>query len=93
MAALKEVSAGDMAGVLDWIEDEAVSTYFVSFKSPSIFEAGAGIALNDTFVKLVSLQVLQRFPSGRGLARLRRGHEGACRGRAGGTAKGPGRHF
>merc|ERR1719278_2115610 len=54
VAAVKEAAAGDMAGVLDWTEDEVVSTDFVSCKSSSIFDIGAGIALNDNFVKLVT---------------------------------------
>merc|ERR1719158_482287 len=54
VAAVKEAAAGDMAGVLDWTEDEVVSTDFVSCKSSSIFDVGAGIALNDNFVKLVT---------------------------------------
>jgi len=54
VAAIKEAAAGDMAGVLDWTDEEVVSTDFVSCKSSSIFDIGAGIALNDNFVKLVS---------------------------------------
>merc|ERR1719415_322299 len=54
VAAIKEAAAGDMAGVLDWTDEEVVSTDFVSCKSSSIFDVGAGIALNDNFVKLVS---------------------------------------
>jgi glyceraldehyde 3-phosphate dehydrogenase len=54
VAAVKEAAAGDMKGVLDWTEDEVVSTDFVSCKSSSIFDINAGIALSDTFVKLVS---------------------------------------
>merc|ERR1712093_425068 len=54
VAAIKEYCAGPMKGVLDWTEDEVVSTDFVSCKSSSIFDVGAGISLNDTFVKLVS---------------------------------------
>merc|ERR1712037_994670 len=54
VAAIKEAAAGDMAGILDWTEDEVVSTDFVSCKSSSIFDVGAGIALNDQFVKLVT---------------------------------------
>jgi len=54
VAAIKEAAAGDMKGVLDWTEDEVVSTDFVSCKSSSIFDVGAGIALSDNFVKLVS---------------------------------------
>merc|ERR1712048_1281546 len=51
VAAVKEAAAGPMAGVLDWTEDEVVSTDFVSCKSSSIFDVQAGIALNDNFVK------------------------------------------
>jgi glyceraldehyde 3-phosphate dehydrogenase len=52
--AIKEAAAGDMKGVLDWTDEEVVSTDFISCKSSSIFDIGAGIALSDTFVKLVS---------------------------------------
>jgi len=54
VAAVKEAAAGDMKGVLDWTDEEVVSTDFVSCKSSSIFDVAAGIALSDTFVKLVS---------------------------------------
>merc|ERR1711963_1286354 len=54
VAAIKEAAAGDMNGVLDWTDEEAVSTDFVTCKSSSIFDVGAGISLNDTFVKLVT---------------------------------------
>merc|ERR1712003_542029 len=54
VAAIKAAAEGDMKGVLDWTADEVVSTDFVTCKSSSIFDVGAGIALNDTFVKLVS---------------------------------------
>merc|ERR1711885_114612 len=54
VAAVKEAAAGPMNGVLDWTDEEVVSTDFVSCKSSSIFDVGAGIALNDTFVKLVA---------------------------------------
>merc|ERR1711982_255059 len=52
--AVKKAAAGDMAGILDWTEDEVVSTDFVTCKSSSIVDINAGIALSDTFVKLVS---------------------------------------
>jgi glyceraldehyde 3-phosphate dehydrogenase len=54
VAAIKEAAAGDMKGVLDWTDEEVVSTDFTTCKSSSIFDVGAGIALNDNFVKLVS---------------------------------------
>ncbi|KAL9139596.1 glyceraldehyde-3-phosphate dehydrogenase [Amphidinium carterae] len=54
VAAIKEAAAGPMKGVLDWTDEEVVSTDFVSCPSSSIFDVAAGIALNDTFVKLVS---------------------------------------
>jgi len=52
--AVKEAAAGDMKGVLDWTDEEVVSTDFVTCKSSSIFDINAGIALNDTFMKLIS---------------------------------------
>jgi len=54
VAAIKAAAAGDMKGVLDWTDEEVVSTDFVSCKASSVFDVGAGIALNDNFVKLVS---------------------------------------
>jgi glyceraldehyde 3-phosphate dehydrogenase len=54
VAAIKESAAGDMAGYLDWTDEEVVSTDFVSCKTSSIFDVKAGIALNNNFVKLVS---------------------------------------
>jgi len=54
VAAIKEAAAGDMKGVLDWTDEEVVSQDFVAHKASSIFDVQAGIALSDTFVKLVS---------------------------------------
>merc|ERR1711862_369680 len=54
VAAVKRASEEEMKGVLDWTDEEVVSTDFVSCKSSSIFDVSAGIALNDNFVKLVS---------------------------------------
>jgi len=51
---IKEAAAGPMKGVLDWTNEEVVSCDFTSHKASSIFDEKAGIALNDTFVKLVS---------------------------------------
>ena len=53
-AAMKEASEGPMAGILGYTEDEVVSTDFLGQSCTSIFDAGAGIALTDTFVKLVA---------------------------------------
>jgi len=54
VAAIKEAAAGEMKGVLDFTEDDVVSSDFITCKASSVFDKGAGIALNDTFVKLVS---------------------------------------
>merc|ERR550525_1479900 len=54
VAAVKKAADGPMKGVLDWTEDEVVSTDFVSCTMSSIFDVGAGISLSDNFVKLVS---------------------------------------
>ncbi|KAF4353833.1 hypothetical protein F8388_009992 [Cannabis sativa] len=53
-AAIKEESEGKMKGILGYTEDDVVSTDFVGDNRSSIFDAKAGIALNDKFVKLVS---------------------------------------
>merc|ERR1711976_204548 len=54
VAAVKAAAEGGMKGVLDWTDEEVVSTDFVSCKASSVFDIKAGIALNDNFVKLVS---------------------------------------
>jgi len=54
VAAVKAAADGEMKGVLAYTDEEVVSTDFVSCKDSSIFDIGAGIALTDTFVKLVS---------------------------------------
>jgi glyceraldehyde 3-phosphate dehydrogenase len=54
-AAMKAASeSGALAGVLDYTEEKVVSTDFRGRSTPSIFDAGAGIALDDTFIKVVS---------------------------------------
>lgn len=53
-AKMKEVSETTMKGVLGYTEDEVVSTDFLGDSRTSIFDAGAGIQLSDTFVKVVS---------------------------------------
>merc|ERR1712046_536110 len=54
VAKIKEAAAGEMAGVLDWTDEEVVSTDFITCKASSVFDVNAGIALNDNFVKLVT---------------------------------------
>ncbi|MFA5087930.1 MAG: type I glyceraldehyde-3-phosphate dehydrogenase [Candidatus Omnitrophota bacterium] len=53
-AAMKAASAGEMKGILGYTEDAVVSSDFIGDSRTSIFDAGAGIALNDTFVKVVA---------------------------------------
>ncbi len=50
----KAAAEGPMKGILDYTEDEVVSSDFISNPHTSIFDAKAGIALTDKFVKLVS---------------------------------------
>ena len=51
---VKAASEGPMKGVLAYTEDQVVSSDFIGCAHTSIFDAGAGIGLNDNFVKLVS---------------------------------------
>ena len=53
-AAMKAASEGPMAGILGYTEDDVVSNDFIGESCTSVFDAGAGIALTDTFVKLVA---------------------------------------
>jgi len=53
-AAMKAASEGEMKGVLGYTEEKVVSTDFRGVSMPSVFDAGAGIALDGTFVKVVS---------------------------------------
>jgi len=53
-AAMRAAAAGPLAGILGYTEDEVVSTDFLGESCTSIFDAGAGIALTDTFMKLVA---------------------------------------
>lgn len=53
-AEIKRASENEMKGVLGYTEDAVVSTDFNGAVETSIFDAAAGIALTDTFVKLVS---------------------------------------
>ncbi len=52
--AMKEASEGELKGILGYTEDAVVSSDFLGDPRTSIFDAKAGIALTDTFVKVVS---------------------------------------
>ena len=53
-AAMKAASEGEMAGVLGYTEESVVSNDFLGESNTSTFDAGAGIALTDTFVKVIA---------------------------------------
>ncbi|MEG2677994.1 MAG: type I glyceraldehyde-3-phosphate dehydrogenase, partial [Oscillospiraceae bacterium] len=53
-AAMKKASEGELKGILGYTEDAVVSSDFLGDARTSIFDATAGIALTDTFVKVVS---------------------------------------
>ena len=52
--AMKKASEGELKGILGYTEDAVVSSDFLGDPRTSIFDAKAGIALTDTFVKVVS---------------------------------------
>ncbi|HET8827833.1 MAG TPA: type I glyceraldehyde-3-phosphate dehydrogenase [Pelobium sp.] len=52
--AMKDASEGELKGILGYTEDAVVSTDFLGDARTSIFDADAGIALNDNFVKVVA---------------------------------------
>ena len=53
-AAMKKASETYLKGILEYTEDEVVSTDFIHSKSSSIYDKGSGIELNKRFFKLVS---------------------------------------
>jgi glyceraldehyde 3-phosphate dehydrogenase len=53
-AVMKAASEGELKGILGYTEDDVVSQDFLGDARTSIFDAKAGIALNDSFVKVVS---------------------------------------
>jgi len=53
-AAVKHAADNELKGILGYTEDEVVSSDFIGDSHSSIFDAKAGISLNDGFVKLVS---------------------------------------
>lgn len=52
--AIKYASENELKGILGYTEDEVVSQDFVSEPRTSVFDAGAGLALNENFYKLIS---------------------------------------
>ena len=52
--AVKAAAEGPLKGILGYTEDQVVSTDFLGDPRSSIFDADAGISLNDNFVKLIS---------------------------------------
>lgn len=52
--AMKDASEGELKGILGYTEDDVVSQDFIGDSRTSIFDAKAGIALNNNFVKVVS---------------------------------------
>ena len=52
--AMKDASEGELKGILGYTEESVVSQDFVGETRTSVFDAKAGIALTDTFVKVVS---------------------------------------
>ncbi|MBD3584352.1 type I glyceraldehyde-3-phosphate dehydrogenase [Salinimonas sp. HHU 13199] len=52
--AMKEASEGELKGILGYTEDAVVSNDFLGDARTSVFDADAGIALTDTFVKVVA---------------------------------------
>ncbi len=54
MKAMKKAADGEMKGVLQYVDDEVVSQDFVSESHTSNLDVKSGIALNDTFFKIIS---------------------------------------
>ncbi len=52
--AMKEAADGELKGVLGYTDEDVVSSDFIGEARTSVFDAGAGISLNDNFVKVVS---------------------------------------
>jgi glyceraldehyde 3-phosphate dehydrogenase len=52
--AVKDASENELKGILAYTEDDVVSTDFIGDSASSIFDAKAGIPLNENFVKLIS---------------------------------------
>ena len=53
-ASMKSASEGSLKGILGYTDEDVVSSDFIGSTYSSIYDAGAGIGLNDKFFKLVS---------------------------------------
>ena len=53
-AAMKVAASGSLNGILEYTEDEVVSSDFIHCPASSIYDAGSGIGLSDNFFKLIS---------------------------------------
>ena len=53
-AKMKEAASTSLSGILEYTEDEVVSADFIHCQASSIFDAGSGMGLNDTFFKLIA---------------------------------------
>lgn len=51
---VKEAAEGSFKGIVDYTEEQVVSSDFVTSKFSCVFDADAGIPLNDNFVKLIA---------------------------------------
>lgn len=51
---MRRASENELMGILGYTEDQVVSSDFIGDARTSIFDADAGIALNDTFIKVVA---------------------------------------
>ena len=53
-AAMKEAAEGELKGVVEYVDEQVVSSDFTTDAHTCIFDAKAGVALNDNFVKLIA---------------------------------------
>ena len=53
-AAVKKATENEMKGIMEYVDEQLVSSDFIHDEHTSIFDAKAGIVLTDTFVKLVA---------------------------------------
>ena len=53
-AAMKKASEGELKGIVEYVDEDVVSSDFLNDEHTSIFDAKAGIMLTDTFVKLIA---------------------------------------